>query len=647
MATTQNRTFYGGSTAPGSGVYPEDVKILKVFRNYAETDYDPLASSDTSVYIPTVEQVDSSGANIQVTIQKILASGGYPVLVYNNEEYQYVTTGGTPSKYVFTCLSDLSTLKRLEVDVSSGTISASSTTIAGVNYIGRSASNIYTRITNTFTQNRLPVIVDDSDYYQLSYAWNGMTRFTRVDEDDGSVHILSIDSSNTITETVVQGAEILKLVKSVPESSGLTVAEYDAISSAKLVILYYGYGSTASYAHIQSYGNTTTFVHQTSTGYDIFTVAPNPTPIDPLDPDSELRHVITKTSYTYGSSAMTMRNFEAVDATDTVNTHAAFPLGNDEFWVMEDWDGGWFNPNYYVMVAPSDSDNNCVVRFENVTIDPLTFPSGYPVEIWNHSKNAQLTPLDGSITAMKADCSYEIRIYGDKYYCCEVWNAQNAPVTDAELQHAIDTLKSRIIYTIPLGAIDRVESMSLPAQNTDVTVLATLFNPTMDQDLGNDSNVVLNFGPSQSNPTVLTFAIYQFISDPSDPNYRKWQWVANTSDASADNPLTGIMHFPLSYRSQTITKLSSNHLYLFCAIGQSTGNIECMGNELAEYINMNSASLALATGKQNQNGYTSVATLGTDIPYLDLTTFSESVVQGSGGKPARLFAAITNLTTLP
>lgn len=647
MATTQNRTFYGGSTAPGSGVYPEDVKILKVYRNYAETDYDPLANSDTSVYIPTVEQVDSSGANIQVTIQKILAAGGYPVLVYANEEYQYVTTGGTPSKYVFTCLSDLSTLKRLEVDVGAGTISASSTTIAGANYIGRSASNIYTKIVNTFTQNRLPVIVDDSDFYQLSYAWNGMTRFTRVDEDDGSVHILSIDSSNTITETVVQGAEILKITKSDPEVSGLTVAEYNAISSAKLAVLHYGSGSTASYAHIQSYGNSTTFVHQTSTGYDIFAVAPVPTPVDPLDPDSELHHVVTKTSYTYGSSSMTMRNFEAVDATDSVNTHPAFPLGNDEFWVMEDWDGGWFNPNYYVMVAPSDTDNNCVVRFENVTIDTSYFTNGYPVEIWNHSKDAQLTPLDGSLTAMKADCSYEIRIYGDKYYCCEVWNAQNAPVTDAELQHAIDTLKSRIIYTIPLGAIDRIEAMSLPAQNTDVTVLATLFNPTMDQDLSNDSNVVLNFGPSQSNPNLLTFAIYQFISDSSDPNYRKWQWVANTSDVSPNNPLTGIMHFPLSYRSQTITKLSSNHLYLFCAIGQSTNNIECMGNELAEYINMNSASLALATGKQNQNGYTSVATLGTDIPYLDLTTFSESVVQGSGGKPARLFAAITNLTSLP
>lgn len=645
MATTQNRTFYGGSTAPGSGVYPQDVKILKVYRNYAETDYDPLASSDTSVYIPTVEQVDSSGANIQVTIQKILASGGYPVLVYSNEEYQYVTTGGTPSKYVFTCLSDLSTFKRLEVDVSSGTISASSSVIGGVTYIDRSVNNIFVKIADTLSHYRLPVITDNGDFYQLSSVGSGVVRFTRVDEDDGSVHILSINSSDTITETVVQGTEILKLMISVPESSGLTVAEYNAISSAKLAVLYYGSGSTSSYAHIQSYGNTTTFIHQTSTGYDIFSVAPNPTPIDPLDPDSELRHVVTKTSYTYGSSAMTMRNFEASDASDTAGGHLAFQLANDEMWVMEDWDGGW--TTQYAFIAPDDADNNCVVRFENATFNTTWYPTGYPIEIWNHSKNTQLTPLNGSITAMKLGCSYEIRIYGDKYYCCEVWNAQNAPVTDAELQHAIDTLKSRIIYTIPLGAIDRIEALGLPAQNTDVTVLATLFNPTMDQDLSNDSNVVLNFGPSQSNPNLLMFAIYQFVSDSSDPNYRKWQWVANTADVSVWNPLTGIMHFALPYRSQTITKLSSNHLYLFCAIGQSTSNIECMGNELAEYINMNSASLALATGKQNQNGFTSVATLGTDIPYLDLTTFSESVVQGSGGKPARLFAAITNLTNLP
>lgn len=642
MATTQNRTFYGGSTAPGSGVYPEDVKILKVYRNYDETDYDPLASSDTSIHIPTVEQVDSSGASIQVTIQKILASGGYPVLAYNNEEYQYVATRVTPGKYVFMCLANLSTLKMVGVDVSTGTISASSSSIAGVTYVARSVSNIFTVIADILSQYRLPIIVDNAKFYQLSSVDSGVVKFTKLDEDDGSVHILSIDSSNTITETTFQTNEILRILVPDPVMSGLTQEEYAAIPQYKMAVLAYGTGSSASYAYPVSVGSNTWFIHQNENGYDLFKVSP--TPSDPDDPTS--KHAVTKTSYTYGSSAMTMRNFEASDASDTVNSHPAFQLVNDEMWVMEDWDGGW--TTQYAFITPDDADNNCVVRFENATFNTTYYPTGYPIEIWNHSKNAQLTPLNGSITAMKKDCSYEIRIYGDKYYCCEVWNAQNAPVTDAELQHAIDTLKSRIIYTIPLGAIDRVETMSLPAQNPDVvTVLATLFNPTMDQDLGNDSNVVLNFGPSQSNPNLLMFAIYQFIGDSSDPNYRKWQWVANTADVSGQNPLTGIMHFTLAYRSQTITKLSSNHLYLFCAIGRSTGNIECMGNELAEYINMNSASLALATGKQNQNGYTSAATLGTDIPYLDLTTFSESAVQGSGGKPARLFAAITNLTSLP
>ena len=206
MATTQNRTFYGGSTVPGSGVYPEDVKVLKVFKNYAETDYDPLSSSDTSIYIPTVEKVDASGASIHVTIQKILASGGYPVLVYHNEEYQYITTEGTPSKYVFMCLADLSTFKRAEVDVATGAVAVSSSVSAAVQYIGRSSHNIFNKISNAIVQNTLPVIVDDSAYYQLSYAWNGMTRFTRVDETDGTLHILSIDSADTITETVLQGA---------------------------------------------------------------------------------------------------------------------------------------------------------------------------------------------------------------------------------------------------------------------------------------------------------------------------------------------------------------------------------------------------------------------------------------------------------
>lgn len=608
---------------------------LSLFLNSVEYTYRP-SGSNTTVYIPTVEKVDSSGTNIQVAIAKILAAGGYPILVYNNEEYQYVATGGTPSKYIFMCLSDLSTLKRVEVDVGTGVISVSSNTIAGVNYIGRSARNIYTRIANTFTQNRLPVIVDDSDYYQLSYAWNGVAKFTRVDEDDGCVHILSINSSNVITETVVQGAEILRITKATPEASGLTVAEYDAISSAKMACLYYGSGSTSSYAYIQSYGNTTTFVNQSSTGYDVFTVAPVPTPVDPFDPDSELRHTITKTSYTYGSSAMTMRNFEAVDATDSVNTHSAFSLGNDEFWVMEDWDGGWENPNYYVMVAPSDNDNNCVVRFENVTTS--YFASGYPIEIWNHSKNAQLTPLDGSLTVMKAKCSYEIRIYGDKYYCCEVWNAQNAPVTEAELQYAITTLHSRTIFVMDVSEISGQVNIN---PNGTAGFLGTLFSPYMDFDLSSDTSVVFDVEQmgNAGDMTSFVIALYEF-----DAATGEFNWVANTGDLATQLDSTdrrlGLHHTKLQYLKQN-AKLLGGKIYYAVACGHWNG-WAFAGNTFSTTLH---ASVTPAFQCDNRSQTIDPTTIGTGS-YAKLYATDQSdqtKVDYHNISGNRMFAAFTNV----
>lgn len=607
---------------------------LSLFVNYAEYTYRP-SGSDTSVYVPTAEKVDSSGANIQVTIAKILAAGGYPILVYSDEEYQYITTGGTPNKYVFMCLSDFSTLKRAEVNVSDGTVSASSSTIGGVTYIDRSADNIFTKIASTISHYRLPVITDNGDLYQLSSVGAGAVRFTRVDEDDNSIHILSISVSDTITETVVQGTEILKITKATPETSGLTVAEYAAISSAKIACLYYGSGSTSSYAYIQSYGNTTTFVNQSSTGYDVFTVAPVPTPVDPLDPDSELRHTVTKTSYTYGSSAMTMRNFEALDATDSVNTHSAFPLGNDEFWVMEDWDGGWNNPNYYVMVAPSDTDNNCVVRFENVTTSYFT--SGYPIEIWNHSKNAQLTPLDGSLTVMKADCSYEIRIYGDKYYCCEVWNAQNAPVTDAELQYAITTLRSRTVFVIDVGEVSGQVNLN---PNGTAGFLGTLFSPYMDFDLSSDTSVVFDVEQmgNAGDMTNFVIAIYEF-----DATTGEFNWVANTGDLSTlldvDDRRLGLHHAKLQHLSVN-AKLLGGKIYYAVACGHWNG-WAFAGNTFATTLH---SSVTPAFQCDNRSTVIDPATLGTGS-YSKLYATDQSdptKVDYSGISGNRMFIAFTN-----
>lgn len=119
MATTLNRTFYGGSTVPGSGVYPEDVKILKVFANYAETDYDPLASSDTSVYIPTVDKHQYDDGNIVSIIDRVLAAGGSPIVTMNGAEFVYAS--GNASEYKFTNVG-ANIIVEMTINRSTGTV---------------------------------------------------------------------------------------------------------------------------------------------------------------------------------------------------------------------------------------------------------------------------------------------------------------------------------------------------------------------------------------------------------------------------------------------------------------------------------------------------------------------------------------------
>lgn len=252
----------------------------------------------------------------------------------------------------------------------------------------------------------------------------------------------------------------------------------------------------------------------------------------------------------------------------------------------------------------------------------------------------ELSPVGDCVKELKACSAYRISIIGDTYNC-ELLNDNNF-VTDDEFAAAIAALKSRIIYTIPLGAIDKIEKISMSSGTGEVRIHATLFNPNMNQDLNADSNVVLNFGPNYLWVDHLFFAIYEF-----DRANNNWVWVANTDEVN--NNLHGIMHFPLTYRNLAKQSLESSHLYLFCVCGNLANEIEVMGNELADNINMNASSLALATAKVNAGAFTSVAQFGTDFATLDLSTFSESAAQATVGtqKPVRVFSAITNLTNLP
>lgn len=215
------------------------------------------------------------------------------------------------------------------------------------------------------------------------------------------------------------------------------------------------------------------------------------------------------------------------------------------------------------------------------------------------------------------------------------------------MKAALAALKSRVIYTIPLGSVGRIEQIKLDANGSDISLHATLFNPNMDQDLNSDSNVVVNFGSSGNNfsgSEFILFAIYEF-----DRTNGVWNWIANT--AAIENTganVSGIQHYSLAYRDANKMKLESSHLYLFVCAGRKN-TVEIMGNQLDANLNMSSSSLALASGKQNNSGYTGADNFGTDFATIDLTTFSESQANSRAGnqQAARVFASITNLQNLP
>lgn len=307
-------------------------------------------------------------------------------------------------------------------------------------------------------------------------------------------------------------------------------------------------------------------------------------------------------------------------------------------YVLDDWDGAWSVDT--VLVNPPGGYNiNVVVRFVNVQ---CSLAQGMQLAV-----SGGMTKVGDSLDRIYNGRSYELTIFGNSWYLTEIYNTDVLYVTDDDLKNAIAVIKSRIVYTIPIGSVGCIEQIKLDANGTDIALHATLFNPNMDQDLNADSNVVVNFGSSGNNfsgSEFMLFAIYEY-----DRINRIWIWVANTAAIENTNSnVTGIQHYPLAYRDANKTKLESAHLYLFVCAGRKN-TVEIMGNQLEANLNMSAQSLAIATGKQNNGGYTGAANFGTDFATLDLSTFSEAQANSRVGnqQAARVFAALTNLQNMP
>jgi hypothetical protein len=334
-------------------------------------------------------------------------------------------------------------------------------------------------------------------------------------------------------------------------------ADYDrAFAGAednRIVILRSAYGSVTSQGYLIAVGSVgLRFMMVVNDNVQLVSVSPT---------ETSDGHAVTYEDLANGGGFTDIVAFEFTDYTDSVAGNIAYPISNDKMQIQSDWDGGLSVQAAFI--APSDTSNNAIVKLENVqtTIN-------WNVQIWNHSKTALLPLVPGSATVFKKDASYVIHLYGDKVYVSQVVNKESAPVTEADLQEAINTLRSRSVFVMDVGEIAGQVTLN---PNGSAGFIGTLFSPYMDFDLSVDTKVVFDVEQmgGQGEMTRFVIALYEYDSATGQFN-----WVANTGDLStqldsADRRL-GLHSGKLQYIRQN-AKLYGGKMYYAVACGHWNG----------------------------------------------------------------------------
>lgn len=390
----------------------------------------------------------------------------------------------------------------------------------------------------------------------------------------------------------------------------------------RIVLLKSGSGSVTSYAYLIAVGSVgLRFMRVVNDNVQLVNVSPTETPDG---------HAVTYENLVSDGGFNDIVAFEFTDYTDSVDGNIAYPIANNKMQIQSDWDGSLNNQAAFI--APSDTANNAVVRLENVQT-----AINWNVQIWNHSKTALLPLVPGSATVFKKDASYVIHLYGDKVYVSQVVNKESVPVTEDDLQEAINTLRSRSVFVMDVGEIAGQVSLN---PNGTAGFIGTLFSPYMDFDLSVDTNVVFDVEQmgGQGEMTRFVIALYEYDSATGQFN-----WVANTEDLSAridsaDRRL-GLHSGKLQYIRQN-AKLYGGKMYYAVACGRWNG-WAFAGNTFATTLH---SSVTPAFQCDNRSVVIDPATLGSGS-YAKLyptDQADQTKVDYHGISGSRMFMAFTN-----
>lgn len=414
-----------------------------------------------------------------------------------------------------------------------------------------------TQVTDAIADGYIPMIKRPAGqgyrYYLLMWA-GSEAWFASVGHEEISRLVIT---GSGFTETTDKLRDVVT-ISLIGGGSYVSNADYeraiDGSTNNQIVVLQGTYGSVTTKGYLIAVGSIgLRFMRVVNDNVQLVTVSPTET--------SDDGHPVTYENLVSDGGFNDIVAFEFTDYTDSVDGNIAYPIANNKMQIQSDWDGSL--NNQAVFIAPSDTANNAVVRLENVQTN-IT----WNVKIWNRSKTALLPLVSGSATEFKKDASYVIHLYGDKVYVSQVINKESVPVTEYDLQEAINTLRSRSVFVMDVGEIAGQVNLN---PNGTAGFIGTLFSPYMDFDISVDTNVVFDVEQmgGQGEMTRFVIALYEYESATG-----LFNWVANTGDLSvqldsADRRL-GLHSGKLQYIRQN-TKLFGGKIYYAVACGHWNG----------------------------------------------------------------------------
>lgn len=295
--------------------------------------------------------------------------------------------------------------------------------------------------------------------------------------------------------------------------------------------------------------------------------------------------------------------------------------------VYEKGDGG--QTHFYRKSYFSTSHGYGIIKFSRTYVNSETgkaYEKSWSISNYGESANTWVSETSETSSGETFELFHDETLTGDGTEENPLAVNQSAldEIITEDVGQAVETIKSKVIYTLDLGAVQ--SGISIHGNGT-MFAKATLFNPNMNQAVVANSTKIFFATNQAGNCQKLFFAIYRY--DLSDNSIH---WVANTDNVAQMTVQTGLHTAPITQCAEPndgeTLQLSSNKLY-YLVMFTDANSVKVVGNNYSENFN---TVPRMGWYADNLNSVTA-QTIRTLYP----------TITPQGENTSRFFAAISNI----